>query len=268
MSADQGGKGTGDGHDHGHDHGHARPHDHSHGAGGHTHEQAQGPHDHAAERQARHEPRGHAHGHSHAPPHLDPPKTRPELKAAGQFERADTASAPGGATGPGSVPAEHKARGPRWARVYVITCSDSRTEATDEGGRYLRARLADAGHVLSGHAIVRDEAALITAELDKAAAAGAQAVLLTGGTGISKRDSTFEAVSSQLVRPIPGFGELFRMLSHQQIGSSAMLSRATAGVRADGLLVFAMPGSPAAVRLACDALILPELTHLIEELGR
>jgi molybdenum cofactor biosynthesis protein B len=150
----------------------------------------------------------------------------------------------------------------------VITCSDSRTEATDEGGRYLRARLADGGHVLSGHAIVRDEAALITAELDKAAAAGAQAVLLTGGTGISKRDSTFEAVSAQLVRPLPGFGELFRMLSHQQIGSSAMLSRATAGVRADGLLVFAMPGSPAAVRLACDALILPELTHLIEELNR
>ena len=258
MSPDQGGSGTGHGHDHGHgtEHG-AGAHDHAHGPGGHDHS-------HAAEQHARHEPRVHARASSLAPPHLDPPKTRPELKAAGQFEWAGAASS----IAAGSVPAEHKARGPRWARVYVITCSDSRTEATDEGGRYLRARLADAGHVLSGHAIVRDEAALITAELDKAAAAGAQVVLLTGGTGISKRDSTFEAVSAQLVRPLPGFGELFRMLSHQQIGSSAMLSRATAGVRADGLLVFAMPGSPAAVRLACDALILPELTHLIEELNR
>lgn len=272
MSPDEGG-GSGHGddhdHDHGHEHGaqeHAKPPDHAHRAGAHDHAHGPGGHDHAhsPEPHARHEPRLHARAYSLAPPHRGPPKTRPELKAAGQFERADEPSA----VAAGSVPAAHKARGPRWARVYVITCSDSRTEATDEGGRYLRSRLADAGHVLSGHAIVRDEAALITAELDKAAAAGAQAVLLTGGTGISRRDSTFEAVSAQLVRPLPGFGELFRMLSHQQIGSAAMLSRATAGVRADGLLVFAMPGSPAAVRLACDALILPELTHLVEELNR
>jgi molybdenum cofactor biosynthesis protein B len=254
-------------HDHSHaqgPHDHSKPHDHSHAPREHTHapDHAHGPHEHVHEPHARHETRAHA----HAQPHLDPPKVRPELKAAGQFERAGTP----GASSPlaGSVPDQHKARGPRWAKVYVITCSDSRTEATDEGGRYLRARLADGGHVLTGHAIVRDDPALITAELDKAAAAGAQAVLLTGGTGLSKRDSTFEAVSARIVRPIPGFGELFRMLSHQQIGASAMLSRATAGVQKDGVLVFAMPGSPAAVRLACDALILPELTHLIEELNR
>ncbi|TMA24063.1 MAG: molybdenum cofactor biosynthesis protein, partial [Deltaproteobacteria bacterium] len=86
--------------------------------------------------------------------------------------------------------------------------------------------------------------------------------------GITSRDSTFETVSGLLVRPLPGFGELFRMLSFQEIGSAAMLSRAVAGVMRDGLLVFAMPGSPAAVKLACDRLILPELGHLLEELGR
>jgi molybdenum cofactor biosynthesis protein B len=256
-------------HDHAHAHGphdHSKPHDHSHAASANSDAHTRGPHEHVHEPHARHEARGRP--HAHAQPHLDPPNTRPELKAAGQFERVGAgASSPSGPSAT-SVPEQHKARGPRWAKVYVITCSDSRTEATDEGGRYLRARLADGGHVLSGHAIVRDEPALITAELDKAAAAGAQAVLLTGGTGLSKRDSTFEAVSARIVRPLPGFGELFRMLSHQQIGASAMLSRATAGVQQDGVLVFAMPGSPAAVRLACDALILPELTHLIEELNR
>ncbi len=92
--------------------------------------------------------------------------------------------------------------------------------------------------------------------------------MITGGTGITSRDSTFEAVSAAVARPLPGFGELFRMLSFQEIGSAAMLSRAVAGVTGDGLVVFAMPGSPAAVKLACERLILPELGHLIEELSR
>ena len=163
---------------------------------------------------------------------------------------------------------EHKQRAPAFARVYVITCSDSRTEATDEGGRLIKSMLADRGHVLSGAAIVPDEPARILEELQRARAAGAQAVLITGGTGISKRDSTFEAISGAIVRPLPGFGELFRQLSFQEIGSAAMLSRAAAGVTREGLLVFAMPGSPAAVKLACDKLILPELGHLLEELAR
>jgi molybdenum cofactor biosynthesis protein B len=166
------------------------------------------------------------------------------------------------------VPDEHKKRAPKFARVYVITCSDSRTEATDEGGRLIKSKLADQGHVLAGSAIVPDEPARILAELGKARDAGAQAVLITGGTGISKRDSTFEAVSSAIARPLPGFGELFRHLSFHEIGSAAMLSRAAAGVTREGLLVFAMPGSPAAVKLACDKLILPELGHLLEELNR
>jgi molybdenum cofactor biosynthesis protein B len=166
------------------------------------------------------------------------------------------------------VPDQHKARAPAYAKVYVITCSDSRTAATDEGGRIIKSRLADKGHVIAGSAIVPDEPARIAEELKRARAAGAQAALITGGTGITSRDSTFEAVSAAIARPLPGFGELFRALSFQEIGSAAMLSRALAGVTAEGLIVFAMPGSPAAVRLACDRLILPELGHLLEELAR
>ena len=167
-----------------------------------------------------------------------------------------------------SVPHEHKARAPAYAKVYVITCSDSRTPASDEGGRIVKSRLADKGHVISGSAIVPDEPARIVEELSRAKAAGAQVALITGGTGITSRDSTFETVSGLIQRPLPGFGELFRMLSFGEIGSAAMLSRAIAGVTREGLLVFAMPGSPAAVKLACDRLILPELGHLLEELGR
>jgi molybdenum cofactor biosynthesis protein B len=167
-----------------------------------------------------------------------------------------------------SVPEQHKDRAPAHARVWVITCSDSRTEANDEGGRIIKSRLADRGHVLLGSAIVPDDPAPILSELGKARAAGAQAALVTGGTGLSSRDSTFEALAGVVARPLPGFGELFRMLSFEEIGASAMLSRAIAGVTREGLLVFAMPGSPAAVKLACDKLILPELGHLLEELAR
>jgi molybdenum cofactor biosynthesis protein B len=200
-------------------------------------------HDHAGHDSNRHE---HHHPHRDRGP-------EPRKQAAGEFD---------------TVPEEHKARAPTYARVYVLTCSDTRTEATDEGGRYIRERLVELGHVHAGSAIVKDEPALILQQLDHAHLEGAQAVLLTGGTGLSKRDSTFEAVAAAIARPIPGFGELFRSLSYAEIGSAAMLSRALAGVRADGLLIFAMPGSPAAVRLACERLIFPELTHLLEELGR
>ena len=169
---------------------------------------------------------------------------------------------------PDDVVHQHKKRAPAHARVYVITCSDSRTEATDEGGRLIKSRLADHGHLIAGSAIVPDEPQRILQELFRAREVGAQAALISGGTGISSRDSTFEAVSGVLYRPLPGFGELFRMLSFQEIGSAAMLSRAAAGVTREGLLVFAMPGSPAAVKLAMERLILPELGHLLEELSR
>jgi molybdopterin adenylyltransferase len=168
----------------------------------------------------------------------------------------------------GGVPHEHKARAPAYAKVYVITCSDSRTAETDEGGKLIKSRLADRGHVIAGSAIIPDEPSRIAAELRRARADGAQVALITGGTGITSRDATFEAVTAAIARPLPGFGELFRMLSFEEIGSAAMLSRAVAGITSDGLIVFAMPGSPAAVKLACDRLILPELGHLLEELGR
>ena len=161
---------------------------------------------------------------------------------------------------------EHKARAPKSARVAVITCSDTRTKENDTGGAAIVDGLKAAGHALVSHEIVRDEPALILAAIERAA--GAQAVLITGGTGISSRDSTFEAVSALLARPLPGFGELFRMLSYAEIGSAAMLSRAAAGVTRDGRLIFAMPGSPSAVKLAMEKLVLPELGHLLEELAR
>ena len=166
------------------------------------------------------------------------------------------------------VPHQHKARAPASAKVYVVTCSDSRTAETDEGGRIIKALLADGGHAIAGSVIIPDEPSRIARELQRAREAEAQIALITGGTGITSRDSTFEAVSAAIARPLPGFGELFRMLSFAEIGSAAMLSRAVAGVPQDGLIVFAMPGSPAAVRLACERLILPELGHLLEELGR
>jgi molybdopterin adenylyltransferase len=166
------------------------------------------------------------------------------------------------------VPQRHKARAPASAKVYVITCSDSRTTETDEGGRIIKSKLADRGHVIAGSAIIPDEPSRIHAELSRARAAGAQVALITGGTGITSRDATFEAVTAAIARPLPGFGELFRMLSFQEIGSAAMLSRAVAGIARNGLILFAMPGSPAAVRLACERLILPELGHLLEELAR
>jgi len=236
MASDEGGSGTGGAGHADHEHaGHAHGHD-EHGGHSHSHD----GHAHSHDEHGGHSHGGHAHGHD---------------------EHGQPAA-------PGSVPAEHKARAPRYARVYVVTCSDSRSDSTDESGRYMRARLTDLGHVHSGSAVIPDEQARILAELDKARAAGAQVVLITGGTGISKRDRTFETVSAQIVRPLPGFGELFRSLSYAEIGSAAMLSRATAGILKDGLIVFAMPGSPNAVRLACDRLIFPELTHLLEELAR
>jgi molybdenum cofactor biosynthesis protein B len=170
--------------------------------------------------------------------------------------------------GASSIPDQHKARGPKFVRAYVVTCSDSRTPATDSGGKAIKDMLAEGGHVVVGAAIIPDDPARIADELENAKRSGAQVVLFTGGTGISSRDRTFDAVSAAIQKPLPGFGELFRMLSFDEIGSAAMLSRAVAGVARDGLLVFAMPGSPAAVKLACERLILPELSHLLEELGR
>ncbi len=149
----------------------------------------------------------------------------------------------------------------------MITASDSRGEAEDASGRLLRESAAAAGHQVVGHRVVKDEPDQIRAALEEAARAGAQAVLVNGGTGISGRDRTYEAVAGLLEKRLDGFGELFRMLSFGEIGSAAMMSRAVAGTWR-GRIVFSMPGSTAAVRLAWEKLIAPELGHLVFELGK
>ncbi|MEZ4699695.1 MAG: MogA/MoaB family molybdenum cofactor biosynthesis protein [Rhodothermales bacterium] len=151
-------------------------------------------------------------------------------------------------------------------RVAVITVSDTRTEETDTSGALMKTLIVNAGHTVVDYRIVPDEPARIGPLLDTLGKE-ADVILLNGGTGISRRDTTFEAVSGRLDKVLPGFGELFRMLSYEQIGSGAMLSRATAGVMGR-TLVFSTPGSTNAVRLAMEKLIVPELAHLVWETVR
>jgi molybdenum cofactor biosynthesis protein B len=162
---------------------------------------------------------------------------------------------------------DHKAVGPDSVRVAVLTVSDTRTEATDTSGRAIRTLLEDAGHAVVRAAIVKDEPAAVTAFVVAALADGAQAVITTGGTGITSRDSTFEAIDALLEKRLDGFGELFRMLSFAEIGPAAMLSRACAGL-ARGGIVIALPGSEAAVRLAMTTLVVPELGHLVQQASK
>jgi molybdenum cofactor biosynthesis protein B len=159
----------------------------------------------------------------------------------------------------------HRAAAPAAVPAVVITVSDTRTLETDSGGALVAELLRGAGHPVVSHEIVRDEPPAIRAALEKALTReDARAVVLTGGTGVSPRDVTPEAVEPLLERVVPGFGELFRMLSFQEIGSAALLSRALAGL-ARGRVVFVLPGSRGAVRLALERLILPELGHLAGE---
>jgi molybdenum cofactor biosynthesis protein B len=151
--------------------------------------------------------------------------------------------------------------------VAITTVSDSRTADTDPNGAYLRGQLVSSGHTVADYRVIPDDPELLQSTLDEIAASDAQVLLLNGGTGLSKRDNTFDVLDRFLEKQIPGFGELFRFLSFKQIGSAAMLSRATAGTYR-GLLVFSTPGSPKAVRLAWEELIEPELQHLVWELGR
>ena len=162
---------------------------------------------------------------------------------------------------------EHKAlAGATPVRCAVVTVSDTRTEATDTSGALMKERLAGAGHAVVAYHIVPDEPGVIGPLLDELAAQ-VEAILVNGGTGISRRDRTYEAVAAKLEKTLPGFGELFRMLSYDEIGAGAMLSRATAGLYRD-TLIFSTPGSTNAVQLAMDRLILPELKHLVWEVVR
>jgi len=163
---------------------------------------------------------------------------------------------------------DHKASAPARIGCYVITVSDTRTEATDTGGRAVAELLTAAGHEIAGRTIVKDDPDLVRDSIGRQLANPAvQAIITTGGTGITSRDCTYEAVSAMLWKRLDGFGEIFRALSYEQIGSAAMLSRAVAGTIA-GRVVFALPGSEAAVRLAVEKLIVPELGHLVREATR
>lgn len=163
---------------------------------------------------------------------------------------------------------QHKAQAPRSVRCFVLTVSDSRTEATDTSGRAILDLLTLAGHEIVGRTIVRDEPAAVRHIIERQLAdRNAEVVISTGGTGIASRDTTFEAIDTLLEKRLDGFGELFRMLSYEQIGAAAMLSRATAGLAA-GRVIVALPGSEAAVRLAMEKLLIPELGHLVQQASR
>jgi len=146
--------------------------------------------------------------------------------------------------------------------------SDTRTAETDTSGRAIRELLEASGHRVSGHAIVRDEPSQVRAQvLAQCANAATQVIISTGGTGITSRDGTYEVVNELLEKRLDGFGELFRMLSYEEIGSAAMMSRATAG-STRGKVVFVLPGSENAVRLAMTRLIVPELAHVVQQVTK
>ena len=163
---------------------------------------------------------------------------------------------------------EHRAAAPDSIAVFVVTLSDTRTAATDTSGQTIRDALTAAGHRVTGTAILREDPATLPGELAALLRdSTADAVVVTGGTGVGPHDLAFDVLAPLYESPIPGFGELFRMLSYQEIGSAALLSRASAGI-AHGKVIFSVPGSRGAVRLALDQLILPELAHLVGELRR
>jgi molybdenum cofactor biosynthesis protein B len=163
---------------------------------------------------------------------------------------------------------DHKHHAPKAVRVFVVTISDSRTEETDTSGQLARELLSAAGHHVSGYRLLKDEPEDVRALLRTIAEQHlADVVITSGGTGISRRDSTYEAMAALLEKRLDGFGEIFRMISYDEIGSAAMLSRALAGLYR-GVVVFAVPGSTGAVRTALEKLILPELGHLVFEVHR
>lgn len=161
---------------------------------------------------------------------------------------------------------EHRKDAPPSLRCFVLTISDTRTPATDTSGDAIVEALARAGHQLVGRQIVPDEPATVRDVVGRHARE-VRAIITTGGTGITSRDTTYEAISGLLEKTLDGFGELFRMLSYEQIGSAAMLTRACAGTIGN-TIVFALPGSPHAVTLAMNKLILPEMGHIVRELSR
>lgn len=169
---------------------------------------------------------------------------------------------------PPSPAHRHRLAGPSCLKAAILTVSDSRTAANDVSGDLLARGLTAAGHEVARRDILPDEPEQVRAWLVEITSGGhVDLLLINGGTGISSRDRTYEAVSTLLDRTLPGFGELFRLLSFEEIGAAAMASRAVAGTVGDKM-IFCMPGSPAAVKLALERLILPEAGHLVGELRK
>ena len=163
---------------------------------------------------------------------------------------------------------EHRQTSPQAVSCSVLTVSDTRTPETDTGGRTIVELLEGAGHRVAARVILPDDPERMRTVLaEQTARADVDAILMTGGTGLSSRDQTFETVSALLTKSLPGYGELFRMLSYHEIGAAAMLSRAVGGLIGKKV-VLTMPGSPAGVRLAMEKVILPELGHLVREARR
>jgi molybdenum cofactor biosynthesis protein B len=161
---------------------------------------------------------------------------------------------------------EHRKDTPASVRCFVLTISDTRTEASDTSGNAIAELLTSAGHDVAGRRLVRDDPSAVRAVV-QSSRASADVIITTGGTGITARDSTYEALAALLDKRLDGFGELFRMLSYADVGAAAMLSRATAGSIGQ-TAIFALPGSESAVRLAMTKLILPEIGHVVRELRR
>jgi len=157
---------------------------------------------------------------------------------------------------------KHRIAGPKSVTVAIVTVSDTRTAETDENGRVIEDALVRNGHKVIRYAVCLDEPSKINAEFDASLATGCDTIIFNGGTGISPRDLTIETIGLRLEKRIDGFGELFRQLSYEEIGGAAMLSRAVAGT-CQGKVIFCVPGSPDAVRLAMQKLILPELSHMV-----
>ena len=163
---------------------------------------------------------------------------------------------------------QHRSQAPQTLGCAVITVSDTRTAETDTGGKAVADYLIAAGYTVVSKDIIPDEPErmrpLVTALAERD---DVDVILLTGGTGIGTRDQTFETISGLLTKPLPGYGEIFRWLSFEDVGPAAMLSRATGGL-VGRTVVLTMPGSPAAVRLAMEKLIVPEVGHLVREARR
>ena len=167
-----------------------------------------------------------------------------------------------------NVHEQHRDSAPRSSCCAVITVSDTRTRETDAGGNVVIKLLLENHHRVACREIIPDDPHQMRPLLEKLSQdSEIDAILLTGGTGISRRDQTYETVLGLMTKPLPGYGELFRMLSFQQIGPAAMLSRAVGGLMGS-TVVLTMPGSPSAVELAMRQVILPELGHLIREARR